>query len=331
MRFHILLGNHGNSYQSLQLLGPLVSYLRSALSVCGHEVTVAREAWDADAVNLLLENFPHPEFWSAEIRKVRQDYGYVVGVVATELMVNGVIPYGKQGIHLAAGTQDAREQEDYLLRRMEGFNAIAPEVDFVWSFVERTAREYEGRCRLSKFFPVGHVAPLPEDQRRAPRDIDVAFFGSMTPHRTAVLGELGRHAGLNVVAVGRGTPAGVLPDYVIFSLLDRAKIGLNLTLCAVDESPGVDPRFASCVRVVHMLERDLCVVSEDIPLDNPYRNYMVSSPPAELANACLRLLKSGEWRERGVRMASRFREEMQVAKVCTPVIDATLAALDAPV
>ena len=328
MQFNILIGNHGTAFHSLQLLGPLVNYVRATLSLCGHEVTVARDTWDEDAVNLLFEHFPDPGFWKNEIRRVRRDQGCAVGIVATELMIGNAIPYGKLGINSANHSSDERQQEAYLARRMDGFHAVLPEASFLWSFIERTAREYAPRARMSHFFPVGHAAGVPADERRAPRDIDVAFYGSMTPHRIAVLKEMAQRGNLNVVAVGRGTPAGVLPDYVVASLLERAKIGLNLTLSSVAESPGSDPRFASCIRVAHMLERDLCVVSEEIPLDNPYKPYMVSSPLEGLADACLRLLKSGEWRERGRQAGARFREEMDVRKVCKPAIDQTLAALD---
>lgn len=330
MLFNILVGNHGTSFHSLQLLGPLVNYVRAALSLCGHEVTVARSAWDEDAVNLLFEHFPDPQFWTAEIRNARRNRGCIVGVVATELLVGNAIPYARNGIHASdiAG-QDEHAQTLYIQQRIEGLNAVAPEADFMWAFLERTAREYESRCALSRFFPVGHAVPLPRESRQAPKDIDVAFFGTLTPHRAAVLETMARQ-GLSVVAVGRGTPAGVVPDYMVASLLDRARIGLNLTLSAVGESPaGPDPRFASCIRVVQMLERDLCVVSEDIPLDNPYQDYLCSSPLEELPETCSRLLRSGGWRERGLQSAARFREQMHATRVCAPVIRETLAAVGA--
>jgi hypothetical protein len=328
--FNILVGNHGTSFHSLQLLGPLVNYVREALSLCGHEVTVARSTWNEDAVNLLFEHFPDSQFWAGEIRNARRERDCVVGVVATELLVDNTIPYAKNGIHAAdIPGQDESAQALYIQKRIEGLNAVAPEVNFLWSFLERTAREYEPRCALSRFFPVGHAVGLPRESRQAPKDIDVAFFGTLTPHRASILEKLARQ-GLGVVAVGRGTPAGVVPDYIVASLLDRARIGLNLTLSAVGESPpGLDPRFASCIRVVQMLERDLCVVSEEIPLDNPYKDYMCSSPLETLAETCARLLKTGEWRERGMQSAARFREQMHVARVCAPVIDETLAAVDA--
>jgi hypothetical protein len=328
--FNILVGNHGSSFHSLQLLGPLVNYVRSTLSLCGHDVTVARSTWNEDAVNLLFEHFPDPQFWTGEIRNARRDRGCVVGVVATELLVGNTIPYAKNGIRASdiAG-QDERAQALYIQKRIEGLNAVAPEADFLWSFLERTAREYQPRCAQSRFFPVGYTAGPPRETRLAPKDIDVAFFGTLTPHRDSVLKKMASQ-GLNVVAVGQGTPAGVVPDYIVASLLDRARIGLNLTLSAVGESPpGLDPRFASCIRVVQMLERELCVVSEDIPLDNPYQDFMRSSPLEALAETCARLLDTGEWREHGMQSAALFREQMHAGRICAPVISETLKTLDA--
>lgn len=334
MGFNILVGNHGG-LEYLECLAPLINYFRVTLGLCGHEVTVVPDQWRGGAVNLLLENFPDSRHWVEQIRSVRREHGFRVGVIATEVFVNGSIPYANSGIFFG-DTQLEREKAEYIRRRNEGFSAVASEVDFVWSMFQRTARELEPRSRFVKFFPMGHIGGLPALCRRAPKDIDIAFFGTITPHRASVLSRLCRDNGLNIVTVGRCaapgfTPSypGFVPSFVVASILDRAKIGLNLTLCAVgDAGPGVDPRFASCVRVVEMLERDVCVVSEDIPLDNAYHDYMVSAPLERLADTCQRLLATGEWRERGLQSAARFREEMDVNKVCAPIIAQTLDALD---
>ena len=331
MQFNLLLANHGG-LDSLEFLAPTIGYLRAALGRCGHEVTITPNEWRRDAVNILLENFPDAPHWAAQIRDAR-GHGLKVGMVATELFVNGAIPYGNDGIFFS-GDEDRAERERYLQARNEGFAAVAGEVDFAWAFLERTAGELGRRCGVSEFLPVGHVGRVPAAERRAPKDIDIAFFGTLTAHRVAVLRDL-QKAGLNVVSAGRcvtpgyvPTYGGFVPGYFVESLLDRAKIGLNLTLSAAGPgTAGADPRFASCMRVVEMLERDVCVVSEEIPLDNPYRDYMISAGLEQLADTCRRLLDSGTWRERGERMAGRFRSEMDVSRVCAPVFTRTLEAL----
>lgn len=328
MLFNMFVANHGEA-QYLEILAPLVNYVRATLQLCGHSVMIDPHDCRREAINLLFEHFPHAEFWGAEMRSLSRQ-GYKVGVIATELLVGGTIPYAKNGI-LVSSTASEQDKARYFQQRIDGLNAVAPEIDFMWSFLERTAREYESRCRLSRFFPVGHTYPLPPESLRAPKDIDVVFFGTLTRHRADVLRRLTASKELNVVSVGIGTPAGIMPSYILASLLNRAKIGLNLTLSAVEESsPGLDPRFVSCMRVVEMLERDLCVVSEEIPFDNPYRDYVTSSPVEGLTETCLQLLKTGEWRERGLRHAARFREEMDVRKVCAPTLRETLATLGIP-
>ena len=131
--------------------------------------------------------------------------------------------------------------------------------------------------------------------------------------------------GTSVVCVGRNFSAGYHRRLKLDLLIDRAKIGLNLNPHGEHETEtGVDPRFASCMRIVEMLERETCVVSEHIPLDNPCADYMQCAEPQDLAETCRTLLAEDRWRPAGEDAASRFRIEMDVTKVCAPVIERTL-------
>jgi hypothetical protein len=252
-----------------------------------------------------------------------------IGVIATELMVTVAgkrqIPYAKHGIVYAG---DAPNQERLVSLRMEGFEAILGEVDFVWALMQRTADEYRNSTRICEFLPFGSIGPLPDETRRSPKDINALFVGKNTPHRTSVLRMLAQK-GMNVVAVGQGFQGDWIPPAIVESLLDRAKIGLNLTLHGLEdaETLGVDPRFASCQRIIEMLSRQLCVVSEEIPLDNPYSEFMVSSQAGTLSDLCGEMLANKAWIDVGVSKAARFHETMDVRKICRPVIESTLAAL----
>jgi hypothetical protein len=269
------------------------------------------------------------------LRALKQKHRLRIGVIATELLLQNTIPYAKHGIY----NGDPDGKDEYIERRIAGFNAVLPEVDFLWSLFRRTADEYKSRCRLSWYFPVGHVHLHPSEFRKSVKDIDVVFFGMMTPHRLAILEKFSVDNSLNTAFVGLypdpgSTPSfvssGFVPSYMLSSILDRAKIGLNLTLCSAEESQlGIDPRFVSCMRVTKMLEHDVCIVSEEIPHDNPYAGYMISAAASQLPEVCLRLLRSGEWRHRGPQAAARFRDEMHVKKICAPVIDETVHALAA--
>lgn len=334
MHFNIVVGNHGD-LDKLEPLAPLVNYVRSTLSVCGHTVTIVHNGLFKDAINLFLENFPDSDIWPAKLRGWKRKHGLKIGVIATELLLQNTIPYAQHGIY----TKDPNEKGEYIQRRIAGFNAVVPEVDFLWSFLQRTADEYKSRCKISRFFPVGHVRYNPPQYPMPVKDIDVVFFGTMTPHRLSILEKFSARNSMNTVFVGRHpypesstalVSPGFYPSYMLASILDRAKLGLNLTLCSTNESTsGIDPRFVSCARVSEMLEHDVCIVSEEIPCDNPYSEFMISSAVPDLPDVCLRLLRSGEWRDHGLRAAARFRDQMDVKKICAPVIDETINALAA--
>jgi hypothetical protein len=325
MWFNIAVGNHGGVAGVIGL-APLITYFRKALSLCGHEVTIAYNP-ARGAVNLFFEHFLGAE-WAKEFRNLRQNHGMKIGVVATELMVTvrgqAQIPYARHGI-VYGGGQDI---DKMMALRMQGFEAILGEIDFLWPLIRRTADEYRKRTRVCEFFPFGSLgAGTPSDVRRSPKDIEIFFFGKNTPHRANALTGFAQR-GINVMTVGHGFRSERQPDIIIESMIDRAKIGLNLALHGVEEMEGgVDPRFASCQRIVDMLNGSLCVVSEHIPLDNPYSDFMMSAPVDELFDVCRKMLADGSWREIGEQNSTRFHEAMDVRKVCSPVIERTLATL----
>ncbi len=319
MWFNFVMKNHGATGAG-EYLAPLTDYMRGTLGKCGHETTVVQDEIYPKAVNIFFEYFPEPEF-IGHVLDLRKSHGLKIGVIATELMVGGTIPYGKYGM-LWDGDKEA-----FFRNRVAGFDRFARGADFVWCWLERTAREFRDCAPVSRYFPVGHVFESPRPARQSPKDIDVLFFGTRTPHRTALL-ESFQDEGIKVLCVGRGFPIGYLSRSYLASLMDRAKIGLNLNLHAEEDTVGgIDPRFASCMRITEMLERELCIVSEDIPLDNPYRACMHSSTPGQLARACRQLLSDGSWRQAGELGAAKFRTSMNVVDICKPVIDETLAKI----
>src|SRR5277367_5604476 len=140
MWFNIVVGNHGGT-AGIVGLHPLVAYTRSMLSLCGHEVTVAYNP-SHGPINLYYENFEGAK-WAEAFRHLRSNRGMKIGVIATELMVNIAgrtqIPYSKYGI--AYDLPDARS-EHITASRMEGFDAILSEIDFLWPLMQRTADGY---------------------------------------------------------------------------------------------------------------------------------------------------------------------------------------------
>ncbi len=323
MFFNILTKNLGDT-RAVESHAPIIDYLRTTLSACGHEVTVSYSRIYIEGINLLFEEFSDQGF-TAEISQMRREKGIRIGIIATELMQEEGIPYARHGISYAGGA----DQEAVISRRLDGFAKVIRLADFVWSFLPRTAEYLSERVAISEWLPVGHVSNTPPELRRAPKDIDICFFGKMTPHRKSVI-DLFADSGLQVVAVGKDfPPLGFFPWPLLGSVLDRSKIALNLTLHAADDSlGGTDPRFVSCMRMVEYLQRDICVVSEDIPLDNPYEDFMESAPIGDLPALCKRLLENGRWSELGHRRGENFRQVMDVRKLCLPVIERTLAAME---
>jgi len=319
MWFNFVMKNHGKTAET-DYLAPLTDYMRAVLGKCGHDTTVVHDQIFHGAINVFFEFFPDAAFID-QIHGLRKQHGLKIGVIATELMVGGTIPYGRHGMAWDG------DKETFFRNRVAGFDRFAQGVDFVWAWLERTAHEFRNHSRVSRFFPVGHVSQIPTFQRQAPKDIDVLFFGMLTPHRASVIDSF-LNKGLKVHCVGRGFPCGYLSKSYLTSMMDRARIGLNLNLHAQDDTvDGIDPRFASCMRITEMLEREMCVVSEEIPLDNPYRDFMVCDRPDGLAQRCKQLIDSGDWRHSGELSASRFRARMNAVDLCKPVIDETLSAI----
>jgi hypothetical protein len=319
MWFNIVLNNHGGM-DVATAMRPLIDYMRTTFDACGHQSTITYDQIYLDAVNLYFEYFPYPAF-NQNLLALKRTHDFRLGIIATELVVDDHIPYAAHGL---IGSE-AAENLAHNNARVEGLFAVTREADFVWSLLERTAQTLAPHANQSHYFPVGATASNCKAGHHAPKDIDILFFGSLTAHRAAVIDRLTAQ-GLNVTAIGRGFAIGWLPDAILQSYMDRAKIGLNLTLHAADSGQGnVDPRFASCIRIKEFLDRDIAIVSEDIPLDNPYAAYIRSGALDQLAGQCLALLRDQSWAEFGRRAGDSFRQAMRVEQLCGPIIDQTLA------
>jgi hypothetical protein len=118
-------------------------------------------------------------------------------------------------------------------------------------------------------------------------------------------------------------------DFIfVKSLLDRAKIGLCLGFDEYDEnSADVDMRIASRTRFPQMLYQGICVVSENIPLDNPYAPFIISSQPNDIASKVGELLDSGAWQQTAKILCEKFYREMDVARICASPIEKTIEDL----
>jgi len=320
-RVNILLHNHGPLRQAGAALEPLVNYFWRTLASLGFAVTVTADKLEPAAVNLYFEYFLDERLLH-KLFAIKRNYGTRIGVVATELIVDNDIPYLREGnLHVDPGTGLAAGQADVVQAsklRVKNLLAHAASFDFTWSLLDRTHALMRSLNPNSYLFPIGYLPPL-RPVAAVPKDIDVLFFGALTPRRAAVIDEI-RAAKLNVVCVGRNTEIGYVPEFALDSFIDRAKMVLNLTF-ADPRAGGGDQQFASGGRVPSALARGALVVSEAIAQDNYYAPFIVSAAPSDLAARCAALAGGGKHAEVAQGNFARFKEAMRAEVVDAPATE----------
>lgn len=321
-RVNILLHNHGPLRHVGPALEPLVNYFWRTLAALGFEVTATDDKLEREAVNVYFEYFLDERLLH-KLFAIKRNYGVRVGVIATELIIANDIPYLRDGsLHVDVGagraaTGDESAQASRL--RVANLLAHAASFDFTWSLLDRTNALMLRYNPNSYLFPVGYLSPL-RPAATVPKDIDVLFFGALTPRRAAFVEEI-RAARLNVTCIGRHTDIGYVPEFVLDSYIDRAKIVLNLTFA--DRMDGTDesPKFVSCGRVPSALSRGALVVSESIAQDNPYAPFMVSCERSDLAARCAEIVAGGRHAELAAAHFERFKHTMAAEIVDAPAVE----------
>lgn len=321
-RINFLLHNHGPVRHSGAALEPLVNYFWRALGALGFDVTVADDKLEREAVNVYFEYFLDERLLH-KLFAIKRNYGVRVGVVATELIVANDIPYLRDGgLHVDAGSgRQATTDESAQASRLRVANLLthARSFDFTWSLLDRTNALMQRHNPRSYLFPIGYLPPV-RPVAAVPKDIDVLFFGALTPRRAAFVEEI-RRARLNVVCVGRNTEIGYVPEFILDSYIDRAKIVLNLTFADQMEGTEESPKFASCGRVPAALSRGALIVSEIIPQDNPYAPFMVSCERAGLPQRCADLVKTGQYADLAARNLRHFKDTMAAEIIDAPAAE----------
>jgi len=324
MLFNIIL------HPSAVGISAALKYISEAISAAGHPVIISVGNIDPKAANIFMEDYYTPADIDMMIGWKRANPDLKFGLMLQELYIDRQIPYLETGLFVSSSVGATSSNDDPFAparQRIELMYRLAANCDFVWTFLERTAAEFRPICKNSFLFRYGFTYPVPTELRRAPKDIDVLFIGKATDHRRRIIAELGRR-GVQVAAFGADFPNGYLPISVFDTMINRAKIGLNLCLTNNAEfSDGLDRRFSSCTRIPQFLDRALCLVSEDIPLDNPYRDVMVSAPLDDLADACLDQLQNDKWQLTAERQYTTYLATMDAAQLIGPVVEKTLALI----
>jgi len=331
--FNIIgLNSADNLYTNI---APIVQHIREIFSLCGYDSILSHNMIEDNAINIFLEHFPDNKLLNGVI-EYKKNKGGLFGIFATELMLEGTMPWSLNG----CSPESVDANGPRIAQRMSGFHDFLPVADFVWTFLERTAETYASQVPIIEHFSLAYAKSAPNEaplKLLAPKDIDVLFCGAMTPYRRRILKTF-EDRGIAVVACGSGTALGRLPAPIYESYLDRAKIGLSVTFggpptgLPEDEAIGLtdkntDLRFASCSRIPEMLLRDVCILSEEIPLDNPYADFMVQTPGGSMADMCASLLENDLWQHIGAANSAAWRRDMNALVMNKPVIDRTIEKL----
>jgi hypothetical protein len=164
-----------------------------------------------------------------------------------------------------------------------------------------------GSGRLRRLAGYGFHEDLVEIRHRpwAEKDVDVLFFGSVTPRRARVIEELSRT--LNVVAV-LDAPAAFRNE-----LIARARINLNLL--ATDEY-----QHLSLARVSVLLNNRCVVVSEQANTHPELQALMRTTEYGRLAGTCRALLATADLDAMAEAALAGYRR-IPMAEVLRPIID----------
>jgi len=164
-------------------------------------------------------------------------------------------------------------------------------------------RHFLAQCGVdAEVVVLGHHDRLRRIVLRPERDIDVLFYGSVNPRRSAVLDELRREC---VVHRAFGVYGGERDD-----LIARSKVVLNMhyyNTCIFEQ-----------VRVSYLLSNDVCVVSETSVSEpyasEPYKGVLVSGrtlvPYDDLASTVIDLCHGeADFKKVGQEAGRRFRKQ----------------------
>jgi hypothetical protein len=291
MRFHFLLTNHYpyGCYKIEDIVLPIAA----GLAELGHRITYG---FDDDvppwpAVNLLVEFFNDPAVVDQVIRLRGAKDRYCFGLIGHEDVAEAAI-------------MDHPNFPD----RRPNLERLMPHLDFGWTIVPCDYAMFDGGERM-RFLEFGYAETLRRDPPM-PSDLDVVFYSDLGPRRVPLYNELVQR-GLRVSAT-----FGVLPDFVKFDQLERARV-------MADVRRADDVRFGAPTRVAAALHRGISIVaerSEPGPLDRLYR-YTLTCEIGEFLDRCQQMALAPAGREFGLAAREMFRQETSMRANLRRVMD----------
>lgn len=245
MLFNIYIGNHIE--EARPLLADIIFPLKTALELCGHLVNIDDNHWAVSPMvtNIFIENFG--DDFLAQIIKDKQEYGsaFRFGIVSTEDLLDPQVMQGHKNA-----------------QRLNNFLKALEIADFTWTIIanESELGQYSASENIA-LFELGGSEILRQTRPRPAqhKDIDFLFMGRNQPYREPLFRMLVKY-GFSVRLTG-----GLLPDYYRNSLLERAKV-------AIDMRRGPEVRFTSPSRLCVGINNGILMVAEEFD-QSPLKNW----------------------------------------------------------
>lgn len=265
MRFHITImrprEEKGRFY--VQAFHEVAETLAYGLSALGHDASFRSNGFVLDAQNIVLG----PQFAAADVK-------FPPGTILYNLEQIGANP-----IHM-----------------------IMPELregNRIWDYSPTNMPYWQEHGIDADYVPIGYVPQMTRIKPAIYPDIDVLFFGGISPRRAKILRELELMTDIKTkYALGYGSERD--------AAIARSKVVLNMHFYDAVQ-------LYEQVRVSYLLSNRKCVVSEDATdYPNALDGAMRVVPYDELAAACRELVHNTEERlrlqNRGYELFSKFRE-----------------------
>lgn len=291
MIFNFFLGNHHAN--ALNSLGDLLQPIYDGLIEAGHHVIgFATGLRPAPAVNVLVEWFENDPFADELLRaKATQGDAFIFGVLCTEDLADELV-------------MDPTKYP----RRLANLKRVLPVADFVWTLLPQQDL-LAGLCGPEKLALVEYgfcETCVERNMVTAParRDVDAVLYGNESPYRLHVVDGLKRH-GLTCFVSYREA----WPNFMMDDIIRRSKV-------LIDMRRGPNVRFLSPTRIVKGLHSGTAVVSErfDTSVLASLYGYTEAAPYDAMVDACVRLIRSGTYIERGRAAQARFREKTSMRR-----------------
>jgi hypothetical protein len=308
MDFYIVIGNHINTNG----IGDTVMLLKNALQDCGHTVRVSH-AVIPGAINILLELFSDEAVLRTLVEGHAKGARYIL--IGTEPITGGTFNGGIDGSHWHYSNSS------YWQQRFDGFKVAAAMADAVWVLAESMLPGYTALLPELpvRFLPHGYVSDYATVRQRpeAERDIDFHFSGTLTEHRTLILGTLGQR--FSVAFTNNACS-----EYLRQDEISRTKVCLSLRLSPHNEIPSVS-------RMHYHLQNRSFLVHESYALPCLLDPFVLKAPPGDLLTWAEAALALPNRRELADNMHERFKAELPMTRLLPPLVDEVLARISGPV